>query len=348
MIAHNSPWITEEDIFSVERTLRTGWVAPGPEVKILEGNFKNFYGGGHATALSSGTASLFLALRALGARQGVEVALPTYACSALLNAIHMAGATPKVIDVTPDAFVLDIELLKQKAPNAEIVIAVHTYGAKVDVDGLKNLNLKVIEDCCQSLGGFENNQPLGCEGDISVFSFYATKIITGGHGGLVWSRNSEYIGEIIDYREFDCREKYYPRFNFQLTDIQAAMVNSQFKRLPEILSRRNNIAKLYIDSLPESLSVQSGLVQTGRMAYRFVVKSLERKGRDSLQEHLEKSGISTIVPVSRQELLHNYLGLDCGEFPVAEKLVDTTLSLPIYPAMEEKEIAYICKKLREF
>lgn len=347
MISHNRPLITPEDRVAVDAALRSGWVAQGPEVEALEAEFVQRYGGG-ACAVSSGTAALFLALKALNIGAGSKVAVPTYACSALLNAVCMAGASPIVLDVQPDSFCLDPAALAQQTPVVDCAIAVHTYGAEAEIEELKISANLVLEDCCHAPGGSGRAGLLGQAGDAAVFSFYATKVITGGQGGLVWSANREVIERVEDYRQFDCRESYMPRFNLQMTDIQAAMINSQMSRLAAIRARRQAIALAYLAALPAGLSAQSNLADAGRMAYRFVVLAPDLAARDALHQHMEQAGISCAVPIERYELLHRYLNLNTAKFPVAERLVDTTLSLPIHLCLTDKEISHIADTLNLF
>lgn len=348
MIPHNRPLITAEDRAVVDAVLNSGWVAQGPQVETLEAEFVRHYGGGGACAVSSGTAALFLALKALGVEVGAKVAVPTYACSALLNAIYMAGATPSVVDVLPDSFCLDPVALARQAADTACVIAVHTYGAPADIATLRQPGHKLIEDCCQSLGGASGQGLLGAAGDAAVFSFYATKIVTGGQGGLVWSKDGAVTEAVRDYRQFDCRDSYVPRFNLQMTDIQAALVNSQLDRLEVIRSRRQAIARIYLAALPKGLLVQYGLKDARRMAYRFVVLAPDLATREALRRHMEQAGVGCAVPIERYELLHRYLQLDPAEFPVAENLVDTTLSLPIHSALDDAQLAQAVDAISRF
>jgi dTDP-4-amino-4,6-dideoxygalactose transaminase len=289
---------------------------------------------------------LFLALKALGAAPDSIVAVPTYSCSALLNAVYMAGAVPRVLDVLPDTFCLDPDALRAHAPEARFVIAVHTFGAGADVAALRTDGRIVIEDCCQSLGGMLGDLPLGVAGDAAVFSFFATKIITGGQGGLVWSRTvSE---KVRDYRQFDGRESYDPRFNFQLTDLQAALANSQLQRLEFIRARRASIADAYLAALPKNLKTQRDLCAPGRMAHRCVVVAPDRAVRDRLGRHMQAAGVECIVPVQRFELLHRYLRLDPAGYPAAERLSDTTLSLPLHLCLSDADVATIADALAQF
>lgn len=347
MIPHNRPRITAEDHAAVDAVLGSGWIAQGPQVEALEADFVQRYGGG-SCAVSSGTAALFLALKALNIGAGAKVAVPTYACSALLNAVYLAGASPVVLDVLHDSFCLDPAVLAQQTPAVACAIAVHTYGAEADIEALKMSANVVIEDCCHAPGSSGRAGLLGQAGDAAVFSFYATKVITGGQGGLVWSATSEIVERVVDYRQFDCRESYMPRFNLQMTDIQAAMINSQMSRLSAIRARRQSIAHAYLAALPAGLSAQSNLADEGRMVYRFVVLTPDLATRDALHQHMEQAGIRCAVPIERYELLHRYLNLDTAHFPVAERLVDTTLSLPIHLCLTNKEIFYIANTLNLF
>lgn len=343
-ISHNRPWITAEDRAAVDAVLASGWIAQGPAVEALEAAFASLHCGGGSCAVSSGTAALALALHGLEIGPGMRVALPTYSCSALLNALHWVGAQAVPVDVTPDSFVLDAAAL----PEVDAVIAVHTYGAVAPVAEYRARAGKVVEDCCQALGGEVAGRPLGEAGDVAVYSFYASKIISGGYGGLAWSRDVGCLERMLDYRQFDGRETYVPRFNFHLSDLNAALAVSQFARLDIIRARRADLARRYAAALPAGLGLPAGLLQPGRMAHRCVVMAPDATVRDALRAHLAERGVTSIVPVERFELLHRYLGLDPAAFPVAERLADTTLSLPLYPALSDAEAEHIAASLESF
>ena len=347
-IPHNSVFITPEDRRAVDSALASGWIAQGREVDALETNYTLRYGG-HAVAVSSGTAALYLALKAVGVTRGVKVAVPTYACSALLNAVYMVEAVPVLADVLMDTFCIDCENLEYQAGGAECVIAVHTFGAIADVQELATRSrYRVIEDCCHTPGFVASTRDSRVVSDASIFSFYATKMITGGQGGVVWSSGKSIVESVRDYRQFDCRDVYAPRFNFQMTDIQAALINSQLMRLDSILDRRNAVAKIYRKSLPRAFSVQSGFSSSRTTPYRFVVIAPNRSIRDALKTHLEKRGVGSAEPIQRYELLHRYLGQRPENFPVAEKLVDVCLSIPIYNGLTDAQIETVSASLSTF
>jgi perosamine synthetase len=348
LIPHNRPFITAQDRAAVDAVLASGWIAQGSAVAALEAQFVRHYQGGSACALTSGTAALFLALKALGASQDAIVAVPSYACSALLNAVFMAGAIPRVVDVLPESFCLDPKAVREQARDARFAIAVHTFGAAADIAALRAQGLTVIEDCCQSLGGILSGAPLGGVGDAAVFSFYATKIITGGQGGLIWSRSTAVTEKARDYRQFDGRENYEPRFNFQLTDLQAALAHSQLERIESIRTRRLAMADSYLAALPQGLKTQLDVAAPSRMVHRFVVVTPDRQIRDRLHAHMKAAGAACIVPVERFELLHRYLNLDPAGYPVAEQLADTTLSLPLHLCLSDSDVAAIGGALTKF
>jgi dTDP-4-amino-4,6-dideoxygalactose transaminase len=289
-------------------------------------------------ACASGTAALYLALYGLKIGKGDSIAIPAYACSALLNAVFMSGATPNIVDVRSDDFTIDPGLVDIQAPDATAAIAVHCFGARADIEGLQSKTDRIVEDCCQSLGGYWHGKPVGGSGNVAVFSFYATKIITCGHGGLLWDPKGVLGKWARDYREFDCRKRYKPRFNFHLSDIQAAMARNQFDRIESIRHRRKMIMKRYLAVLPHGLGHQAGLASDGSMVYRFVILFEKESARDAAKAHFEANDIETRVPIERYELLHRYMKLDPHEFPVSEGLVDTTLSLPLYPMLTDTEV----------
>jgi perosamine synthetase len=348
MIAHNRPHILAGDRAAVDAVLGSGWIAQGPAVERLEEVFVQHLGGGEAVALSSGTAALFVALDALGARAGSIVALPSYSCSALLNAVFMTGATPQIVDVRGDNFCLDAQATRRQAADARLIVAVHTFGAPADVDGLLAADRVVIEDCCQSLGGTAGGVALGTRGAAAVFSFYATKVVTAGQGGLVWSGSAEVTERVRNYRQADGREHYEPRFNLQMTDIQAALAVSQMSRLEAIRERRAAIAGAYLAALPHGLAAQRGITDPGRIVQRFVVVAPDAAVRDALRARMTAAGVGCIVPVERFELLHRYLELDPAEYPVAERLADTTLSLPMHLGLSDADVATVCAVLQGF
>lgn len=325
--------------------MSTNWIAYGAEGQKVEHWFENFNQGGRAVVVSSGTAAIYLCLTALNLPRGFRVGLPTYACSALLNAINLAGGTPVLLDVD----LLSFNISLNSIPNdLDVIVPVHTFGNPVQYPNMDRRPCSIVEDCCHSIGGYKDNTPIGILGLSAIYSFYATKPITGGYGGLVWSKDLGLIDVIQDLIAFDNRETYRPRFNFYLSDIQSGLINSQLSRIDAIKARRTHIYHTLKLALPEPFSLQLGLDDNQTMKYRFVVRSQTESQRDSLHAHMNSKGITCIVPILKNELLHRYLNLTSDNFQNSERLSETTLSLPCYPSLTDHELERVKVALETF
>jgi len=327
-IPHNRPTLGPEESRAADRVLSTGWVAQGKEVEAFENDFCSFLGlpDGHAVAVSSGTAALFLALWALGARKK-QVILPGYACSALRHATAMAGAQELIADTSEGSPNMDVE--KVASSPADIAVVAHMYGLPADISKIR---IPVIEDCAQALGASAAGVPVGLRGEVGIQSFYATKLLTsGGQGGMVVSKNRTLADAVRDYRQFDCRRDSKARFNFQMTDLQAAIGRVQLCRLPAFLDTRARIFERYSRSGMELLdSSPLDPHHPSPVRYRAVLKtaSPERALRS-----LEEAGIGAIVPINDWELLG-----DPDSLPNALELTRRTVSLPIYPSLSDDAV----------
>lgn len=345
MIPHNRPFISKDDISKVVRILDSKKISDGSQVKNLEKRFSNFFLKGKSCALSSGTSALYLALKYLSKKKKLTVGLPTYACSALLNAVNFAGAKPVIFDINSETFNLDINKIDQKV---DIIIVVHTFGSPASINNYYNFCNKIIEDCCHSIGGEYKGKKIGSSGDAAIFSFYATKIITSGQGGLIWSKNRDIINKAINFREFDLVKKYKPRFNLKLTDLQAGLVESQLNKIKIIKEKRNKIYKRYLMECSKKFELQSGFDGKSTIPYRFIIKLPNKKSRNKLRSEFLKKNIISINPIEKFELLHRYLKLKPKKFEISEKLVDQNLSVPIYPDLKDREVEKVCEVIRKF
>jgi perosamine synthetase len=285
-------------------------------------------------ALSNGTSALYLALKILGVKSiSDEVIVPNYVCSAVLNAIFMNNAKPIVVDVDEIDFNISYEKIKEKInKNTKAIIIPHTFGIPADVIKIKELGIPIIEDCAQALGSKINNIHVGVFGDIAILSFYATKLITTGQGGMIISKNSEFAENARDYREYDMRKKYHPRFNFQMTDIQAAMGIVQLNKFNSFLEKRELIARKYIE-ICEEKSWDYQRVKNPNFIqnwFRFVLKG-DPNFILKLKNKLNQAGVNCVIPIEKYQLLSVYLKLNTNEFKNSEKITESTLSLPIFP-----------------
>jgi perosamine synthetase len=211
------------------------------------------------------------------------------------------------------------------------------FGIPVDLPNTRNF--KVVEDIAQALGAMASGEKIGLRGDVGICSFYATKLMTtAGQGGAVISRDKALIDKVRDYRQFDCREDAKLRFNFQMTDLHAAVGRVQLKKLPVFLEQRDQIFKIYSEAGLDFLGSADSSTRPTR--YRAVMRCSKPS---RMIEILKENGVGAIVPIERWELL------DIPEkYPMAEQLTRLTLSLPIYPLLsvgDINKIATIAKKI---
>lgn len=331
MIPHNKPTFGKQEQAAAMRVLDSGWVAQGAEVAAFENELCRFFGvpEGHALAVSSGSAALYLALWALKGK-GARIGVPVYSCSALPNAVALIGGKSIFLDCATSSPNLDISHAAKARIN--ILIAPSMFGIPIDLP--ENKNYRVIEDLAQAFGAHVNGKRIGLRGDVGICSFYATKMITsGGQGGAVISHNKLLIDLIRDYREFDCREDFKKRFNFQMTDLQAAIGRVQLERLSSFNAKRERLFTIYSDEGLDIMDTKHGAVR-----YRAVLRT--RKPQRII-DALAAQGVRCIVPIKKTELL-----ADPNKFPIAQKLTETTVSLPLFPDLRENDVISIARVVR--
>ncbi|MBI5213742.1 MAG: DegT/DnrJ/EryC1/StrS aminotransferase family protein [Nitrospirae bacterium] len=353
VIPHSKPTIQEDDIKAVSAVLKRCLISQGEGVERFEKLFSKYHGIRGGVAVSSGTAALHIALLALGIGKGDGVIVPTYACIAPYNAVRYTGATPVLADTVKDGWAMDAEriedyLKRDSKRRVRAIIVVHLFGNPVNMDAFmeisKRRSIPVIEDCALSLGAEYKGKKVGAFGEISIFSFYATKVITTGEGGMLISNSREILDRAMDLREYDEKKDDTLRFNYKMTDFQAAMGISQLKKLPKFIEQRRRIAKNYLDklqNLPLSLPDQSE--HTKDIYHRFVVKI---KNADRFIDAMRRKGITCKKPVFMP--VHRIV--ERRALPNAEKIWKEAVSLPIYPSLDKdavKRIIGCTKKIIE-
>src|SRR3989454_4021785 len=223
IIPHSRPTLTEDDAARVAGVVRGGQLAQGPEVERFEGELGRLLGAAGAAAVSSGSVGLELALRTLDVGPGHEVIVPTYACDAVYHAVTRCGATPVLADADPDTLGLSaVDATRRRTARTRAVIVVHPFGLAVDLDDFQALGVALVEDCAQTLGATLGGRPMGARGGLAACSFYATKLLTTGEGGAVTGR-ADLVARARDARDYDERTDLAPRFNYKMTDMQAAL-----------------------------------------------------------------------------------------------------------------------------
>jgi perosamine synthetase len=350
MIPHSRPAIEQEDLQATAEVLRSGQVAQGPWVERFERDMATFFGLQGGVAVSSGTAALELALRALKIGAGDEVIMPSYVCPAPWLAAQRVGAQAQLVDIDLQTFNIDPAAVRRAITKRTCAIIVpHMFGLPADLTALEQLNVPIIEDCAQTLGAMEQGRSVGTVGRLTVCSFYATKLLCAGEGGMVLSNEGALLERVKSLREYDGAPTLNPSsFNLKLTDLQAALGLSQLGRLSVFHERRRFLAAAYRDVL-SSKAVVCPSAPPGRTHgyYRFVIRlphlRNDHDGLIGLISRLEQQGIHCRKPVFRP--LHRYL--DQSGFPNSDEADRTALSIPLYPDLTDDEVRQIQQSLAE-
>ncbi len=341
-IAHSKPTIGSSEQRAVRSVLSSKYLAQGQRTAIFESQLARFIGRRYALATNSGTSALHLALLALGVGQKHEVILPSYTCAAVLHAVNYTDARPVLVDVdSRDGNIDPTAVKKQVNRRTRAIIVPHHVGFPAAVDRCRVRGIPVIEDCAQGLGAVYKKKKIGAFGLISIFSFYATKMMTTGYGGMILTDTGNLFNRVRDLRQFDERSDYRPRFNYQLGDVQAVLGSVQLGRLNHFIRRRQQIARAYRRQLKNDIgSVLVPRPQARPVFYRYILRL--RKGAAAFIKKMNRVGIEVKRPVYRP--LHHYLKLSKKKFPGTEEIQRTSVSLPIYPGLTNRELNYIIKK----
>ena len=335
MIPHNRPTLGIEESKAVERVILSGNVAQGEEVRKFENEFCSFMGlpNGHAIVVSSGTSALFLALWVLNARNK-KIIFPGYVCSALHHAVKMIGGEEVFIDTSPNSPNISINKINQS--NADISIIPHMFGIPIDFNKLEKTI--AIEDCCQALGAKIKGKLVGLQSKIGIFSFYATKLMTtGGQGGMLISKEKKIIEEVRNFLDCDAMRNNQQKFNFKMTDMQAAIGRVQLKKLPKFLARRQEIFSMYKNANIELVDIpEKDTLDIFPVRYRAIMKTKEP---NKIVNHLNLHDIKAMIPMEGW--------IDESNFPNAFKLTKKYVSLPIYPTLDNRDVKKIISVINE-
>jgi dTDP-4-amino-4,6-dideoxygalactose transaminase len=366
-LVFGSPQLLEPEIDEVIATLRSCWIGTGPRVSAFEKAFRDYLGAGHAVAVHSCTAALHLAMVAIGLQPGDEVIVPAMTFAATANAVIHAGGRPVLADVDRQTMCLDpADVAHRLTPRTRALIPVHFAGRACDMEALGALasrhGLRVIEDCAHAIETLFHGRHAGTLGDLGTFSFYVTKNVVTGEGGMVTTANPEWATRIKTlalhglsadaWKRFsDEGYKHYevvePGFKYNMMDLQAALGLHQLARVEGNLARRNEIWARY-DAAFADLPVNTPAPeeQGTRHARHLYTVLLDldrlRVGRDEILMALHKQNIGTGVHY-RALHLHRYyretFGYQRGDLPNAEWISDRTLSLPLSAKLTDEDVA---------
>ncbi len=347
-IKHNKPLVGRQESKAINDVMKSEWIIADSEVRKFEKTVAKMNKFKYAVAVNSGTAAIHLALLSLGVKESDEVILSSFTVADPLNAINYTGAKTVLVDIEKNSFDMNIDEIKRKiTKKTKAIIVPHMLGSFAKIDELENLGIPIINDCAQSIGGIYKDKPIGSYGDLTIFSFYATKLITTGQGGMVLTNNKKRAKFMRDTIDYNGRTNYKVRFNYPMTDISAAMGNVQLKKLNDFIKRRREIAKRYKGAISnKEISTFPNLDEGYSNFYRFVLKFNSQKKRTEAKKIFMKNKITAIVPIKEYELLYNCVGDNKKDYPNSLEMANTCLSIPIYPALSEAEIKRIIDVLK--
>jgi perosamine synthetase len=358
MIPIASPQIGEEERQAVLAVLDSGQLAQGPVVEEFEREFARWCGVPFAVAVNSGTAALHLLLLAHGLSEGDEVITTPFTFVASANAVLYTGAHPVFVDIDSDTFNIDPDLVEAAiTPRTKAILAVDLYGHPADLGELRSIadrrGLRLIEDACQAHGAAIDGVKTGALGVGATFSFYPTKNITTGEGGMVTTPDPEIAQRVQLLRQHGARQRYHHDiigYNFRLTDIAAAIGVAQLRKLDRFNAIRRRNAAVLTRGLDGLSGLRTPKERRGfDHVYHQYTVAVEQE-RDRLQQKLRDLGIGTAVhypvPVHRQKA-YVKLGYTDVSLPVAERVAGQVLSLPVHPALTDADLQRIIDSVRQ-
>jgi dTDP-4-amino-4,6-dideoxygalactose transaminase len=350
-ISMAKPQIGWHERRQVSRVLKSLSLAQGPEVKAFEIEFSKYVEGRDCVAVNSGTSALHLALLSLGIKEGDEVIVPSFTFAATANVVVLAGATPIFVDIDPNTYCLDPQSIKVAiTPATKAIIVVHLFGLPANMPEIMSIankfSLLVIEDCAQSHLAKVKDKYVGTFGDAAAFSFYPTKNMTSGEGGMIVLNNSNQTRVCRLLRNQGMEIKYQNElagYNLRMTDIHAAIGRSQLRKLPRATEKRIHNAgylsdRLEIDTLPFTPNGYTHVFN------QFTVRIKVR--RDTLSKKLTNDGIGNEVyyptPVHKLPSFHKKLELNNTDKATLE-----VLSLPVHPSLSKKQLNRVIRSFNK-
>ena len=372
-IPFHKPLVTDDEINEVVDTIKSGWWTTGPKTLKFENEFNSFIGSKFSLAVSSWTAAAHLALEAIGLLPGDEVIVPSITFTATAEIVCYFKAKPVIVDVQKDSFNIDPEEIEKHITNkTRAVIPVHYGGNPCDMDEILKLarlnNFKIIEDAAHSLPAKYKGRMIGTIGDATCFSFYVTKTLATGEGGMISTDDEEIASRCSimrlhginsdAWKRYTSEGSWYyevvaPGFKYNFTDIQASLGLAQLKKLEITQSARKNIFNKY-----NSLLADNGLLKL--YSYKDVVEPsyhlypilLDIEGlkitRSQVIDELKNMGIGTsvhFIPLYRHPYYRETYNLDINNYPVSEYIYPRIITLPIWPGISDSQIDRVAEGL---
>ncbi|NOZ69344.1 MAG: DegT/DnrJ/EryC1/StrS family aminotransferase [Deferribacteres bacterium] len=374
-VPFHRPYTTDDEINEVIDSIKSGWLTMGPKTVRFEEEFRDYIGSQYAISVNSCTAALHLALEAVGVQEDDEVIIPTMTFTATGEVVRYLRARPVIVDIDRDTHNIDpCAVEKAVTPGTKVIIPVHFAGQPCDMTAIRQIadghGLTVVEDAAHSLPAWYRDEKVGTIGDLTCFSFYATKTLSTGEGGMITTGNDEWAERIKILRlhgiSNDAWDRYSDKgswyyevveagYKYNMTDIQSGLGLAQLRKIDWMRERRNAIAEKYTSAFRDSGVIIPPPVRPDRTSswHLYVIKlNLEALiiNRDGFIEKLKQKGISTsvhFIPLHRHPYYRNALSLDAGSFENAEWVYERSISLPIYPGMTDEEVEYVAEKVMD-
>ncbi len=364
-IPFHKTYTTENEINAVVDAMRSGWLTMGPKTVEFEEKFKEYIKSDYTVSLNSATAALHLSLKAIGIERDDEVIVPTNTFIATAEVVTYFDAIPVLCDIEEDTHNIDVSKIEKLITNkTKAIIPVHFAGQPCDMDEIFNLakkyNLKIIEDAAHALPSKYKGEYIGSleKSDIACFSFYATKTLSTGEGGMTTTSNEKYAKKIKVNRlhgiskdawnRYDSKGSWYYEVidngnKYNTTDMNAAIGIEQLKKLDWMNKQRENIAEKYTKAFSEHEKIELPYIKSDRETswHLYVIKI---DNRNEVIEKLKELGIGTsvhFIPIHKHPFYQNKYGYIDSDYPVSNKVFEKSLSLPIYPSMCSEDIEYI-------
>jgi len=362
--------ITETEISAVTEALRSGWLTMGPKTIEFENNFKDYIGVKNAISMNSATAALHLALKAINLQAGDEVIIPTTTFIATAEVITYFNAIPVLCDVEESTHNIDTTKIESLiTPKTKAIIPVHFAGQPCDMDEIMSIaqkhNLKVIEDAAHCLPTSYKKHNIGTIGDITCFSFYATKTLATGEGGMAVTENDDYAKKMKINRlhgiSRDAWDRYTAKGNwyyevvdngnkYNTTDMNSALGLVQLAKVDLLGKKRAEIAEKYTKALAGLPNITLPVIKKDRTTswHLYVVKV---NNRNEMIEQLKTEGVGCsvhFIPVHKHPYYKEHFGYNDSDYPVANRLFEQSLSLPIYPDMTPEEVDFVIQAVKKY
>lgn len=340
IINHSMPSLDDMEVAGLSEVVRSRQIATGEEVARFEKEMAEYCNVSGAVACSSGTAAIHLALLGLGIRRGMEIILPSFSCASLYQAVLYAGATPVLADCHPKTFLLTAETIMERITyKTKAIILPHMFGLPADIDEIMSLGLPVVEDISQAIGAKYRGLKTGGHTEVAVTSFYATKMMTTGTGGMVLSNNLKLLEKIRNLNGVDKKRGLDLHLPYLMNDVQAVMGRCQLRKLDGFISKRREFASQFniaLKSLP--IELPSDIPFRKHIFFRYCLKL--NKPIDPVMQFLHQNGVRAERPIfSPLHLLDHQKPINKRvNFIGTEEAWMNSISLPIYPDLKNKEI----------